>query len=323
MLSELVEKVERLEKALMDHITVLTNSTQIATNQAITHQDSVNLEPADNRKQTYAETLVEGRVQNMAQHSTSGAAFPSSTTRVQASHQNQYQSQDYRVMVREELLELDERKKRRASLVIRGLGASSTTDAATRFAEVTEFLIGEKVALSETIRIKSNVDLFRGNVHNYRQRKLILEQARGLKNSPFAQVYIKRDLTYLQRMQLQARYQQNHPGTRDRRASSTVAPENTHSEAEPTPAATRVLRPHHSSERLPEQEGSSTQQPMPETPATQLTPRLDSEAATRDASDPAGKKTREAPITNHPQAEDPDHTPTSAEGPSGQTEPGN
>ena len=255
MLSELVLKVDRLEKALMEHITVLTRNTQLTTNQTMTHHDNMNLEQADNRKQTYAETLVKGGAQSMAQCSSSRAAFLAPTKQVQASQQHHHQSQDYRMMVREELLELDERKKRRASLVIRGLRASSTTEAVTRFAEVTEFLIGEKVVLSETVRIKSNVDLFRGNVNNYRQRKLILEQSRGLKDSPFAEVYIKRDLTYHQRMQLQARYQKNHPETRDRSVKSTgaAAHENTRSEAEPIPPVTRALRPHHSPERLPNQ----------------------------------------------------------------------
>ena len=127
-------------------------------------------------------------------------------------------------MVREELLELDERKKRRASLVIRGLGASYPADAVAKFAEVAHSLIGAKVVLSEPCRIKPGADLFRGNVHNSQHRKVILEEARNLRNSSFSHVFIKQDLTYMQRLELQARFQHFH---KDKTSTATLSLKNT------------------------------------------------------------------------------------------------
>lgn len=106
----------------------------------------------------------------------------------------------YRQLVREELRELDERKKRRCSLVIRGLGATSAEQAVVRFSHVTEFLIGEKVNMTEVVRISSATDLFRGKVVDDGLRRHILDNAKKLKDSEhFGSVYIRRDLTYHQR----------------------------------------------------------------------------------------------------------------------------
>ena len=117
----------------------------------------------------------------------------------------QSHSRDYRQAVREELLELEERRKRKASLVIRGLGASSALEAVRLFGDVTQFLIGERVELSEACRIRNDTDLIRGNVHDVRLRRLILDQARELKNSRLSHIFIRRDLTYQQREELKAR----------------------------------------------------------------------------------------------------------------------
>ena len=114
---------------------------------------------------------------------------------VSSTQHAQHQPHNYRVMVREELLEIEEQRKIRFSLVIRGLRASSATEATAKFAENTQALIGENVDLYETCRIKNDADLYRGNVHKIRQRRLILEQVKNLKDSPNFHVYIKRDLS--------------------------------------------------------------------------------------------------------------------------------
>ena len=67
---------------------------------------------------------------------------------------------EYRKMIREEVRELEEQRKRRFSLVIRGLGASTARDAVQNFEAVSEFLINQKVTLSEVVRIPSETDLY-------------------------------------------------------------------------------------------------------------------------------------------------------------------
>ena len=118
-------------------------------------------------------------------------------------------------MVREELCELEEQRKRRSSLVIRGLEASSAQSAVRRFEEVTEHLIQQKVTLVEVVRIPSETDLYRGKVPDDSVRKLILEKAKVLKNSTqFGSVFIRRDLTYNQRKELRARRSVTESNTR-------------------------------------------------------------------------------------------------------------
>ena len=68
--------------------------------------------------------------------------------------------QEYRVLVREELRELEEQRKRRTSLVIRGLEAASADDAVRKFEVISEHLVEHKVALTEVVRIPSESDLY-------------------------------------------------------------------------------------------------------------------------------------------------------------------
>ena len=115
-------------------------------------------------------------------------------------------SPEYRKVVREELRELQEQQKRRASLVIRGLGADSAGAAVRAFEEVTEFLIDQKVTLTDVVRIPSESDLYRGKVADDATRKLILDRAKQLKDAAqFGTVFIRRDLTFKQRSELRMR----------------------------------------------------------------------------------------------------------------------
>lgn len=115
-------------------------------------------------------------------------------------------SSEYRKVVREELRELQEQQKRRSSLVIRGLGASSASSAITAFEHVSEFLTNQKVTLTDVVRIPSESDLFRGKVTDDATRRLILEKAKMLKDTArFGSVFIRRDLTFKQRSDLKAK----------------------------------------------------------------------------------------------------------------------
>ena len=212
-LSELVKKVNSLESIITEHMTGILSHLKATSG-------SNPLSGDNSEKLSYAEALTKTGIPDQTQHMPTQTSNPRRQTT--QSHSQDSHSQDYRGMVREELLELEERKKRRASLVIRGLRAVSPAEAATKFAEVAQALIGERVTISEVCRIRKDADLYRGNVHCVRQRQVILEQAKNLKDSSFSHVYIKRDLTYMQRQQLQERYRQRQvekipirPATRD------------------------------------------------------------------------------------------------------------
>ena len=123
-------------------------------------------------------------------------------------------SSEYRKVVREELRELQEQQKRRSSLVIRGLGAHSANAAIQAFEQVTDFLIHQRVSLTDVVRIPSETDLYRGKVCDDDARKLILDRAKQLKDSDrFGSVFIRRDLTYKQRSELQAKRAATETGT--------------------------------------------------------------------------------------------------------------
>ena len=105
-----------------------------------------------------------------------------------------------------ELRELHKQQKRRTSLVVRGLGARSAEEAVQRFERVSDHLINQKVALTDVVKISSESDLHRGKVADYSARKLILDKAKQLKNSSrFESVFIRRDLTFNQRAEMEAR----------------------------------------------------------------------------------------------------------------------
>ena len=134
-------------------------------------------------------------------------------------------STEYRKVVREELRELQEQQKRRSSLVIRGLGADSAGAAVRAFEEVTEFLIDQKVTLTDVVRISSESDLYRGKVADDATRKLILDRAKQLKDAAqFGSVFIRRDLTFKQRSELRMR----------REAAAQTTNSNRHGGSRPT-----------------------------------------------------------------------------------------
>ena len=200
VLTELAEKVHGLEKTLRDHTALLSH---VLSAQGTAQTEDGTTLTSGSEKRSFAEVLKGSRGNVTQCSSYPQAEGPSLPTHVPS--QGPSASRDYRQAVREELLEQEERRKRKASLVIRGLHASSPADAVTKFAEITQFLVGERIELSDTCRIKNEADLIRGNVHDQRQRRLILDSARELKDSRYSNVYIRRDLTFQQRENLKAR----------------------------------------------------------------------------------------------------------------------
>ena len=126
-------------------------------------------------------------------------------------------STSYRKVIREEVLEVREREKRRFSVVVKGLSAKTPDTIATEFAEITSVMMGCRVSLTDIVKIKDHPELCRGKIMDNEQRALVLDKAKTLKGSQYDHVYIRRDLTFNQRQELKARREQ--PTSRVFRAS--------------------------------------------------------------------------------------------------------
>ena len=132
-------------------------------------------------------------------------AASSVTNTERSQHSHVHPSDGYRVMVREELKELQEREKRKESVIIRGLEASSPSDLVIKFSELTQHLMGTTVEISEVKAIPSHPDIYRAKIINANNRKLVLDNAKNLRGTRYDKVFIKRDLTYAQRGELRER----------------------------------------------------------------------------------------------------------------------
>ena len=107
--------------------------------------------------------------------------------------------------VRRELRELLERDKRRESVIIRGLSASSPAALVTKFGEMTEKVMGFRVELTAVVPIPNHPDLWRAKIMCNDDRKRVLDGAKKLCGTEYKDVYIRRDLTYAQRGELRQR----------------------------------------------------------------------------------------------------------------------
>lgn len=111
----------------------------------------------------------------------------------------------YRSLVRQEVREIQEREKRRCSLVIKGLAATTPAGVVSEFGDLTSTMMGTRVTLTDVVKIPNNLGLWRAKVTDSDDRKLVLDRAKQLKGSQFDHIYIRRDLTYTQRMEMKER----------------------------------------------------------------------------------------------------------------------
>lgn len=135
---------------------------------------------------------------------------PGSHSGTQAQSQNTNtpqtpQTTEYRQIVRQELREMHEREKRKDSVVIRGLRATTPRGISTEFGELTLKMMGTRVELSDIVHIPGHAGLCRGKILNDTNRKLVLDRAKTLKGTEYDGVFIRKDLTYDQRCVLKAR----------------------------------------------------------------------------------------------------------------------
>ena len=92
-----------------------------------------------------------------------------------SSNQN-HPTDSYPTAIRKEIIEIREREKRRLSVVIKGLRATTTNGIAAKFAEITSMMMGTRVSITD-IYLKSKTiqsSLCRAKIHDADERKLVL-----------------------------------------------------------------------------------------------------------------------------------------------------
>ena len=114
-------------------------------------------------------------------------------------------SGDYRTVTRQEMREMQERSKRRQSVIIKGIQAQSARQLVTKFGDLSESFAGTRVELSDVMPITNHSDLYRAKILNKEHCRLVLDRAKRLRDTEHATVFIRRDLTYIQRKELRDR----------------------------------------------------------------------------------------------------------------------
>ena len=108
-----------------------------------------------------------------------------------------------RLEVMSEVREMYERDKRKSCVVIRGLGDVSVQQVTQAYIDICRYLGLAPATLSEVTRINTN--LYRAKINDTKRRLELLAAVPKLKRSrDFHAIYIQKDLTYRQRMDLVA-----------------------------------------------------------------------------------------------------------------------
>ena len=108
----------------------------------------------------------------------------------------------FKTAVREEVREMEERQKRKTSIIIRGLDVDSVDHVRQTFEPVARSIVGGTVELSDIVCISREKKLFRAKIADDDCRKQLLENAKSLKNGRYREIYVNKDLTFNQRKEL-------------------------------------------------------------------------------------------------------------------------
>lgn len=109
-------------------------------------------------------------------------------------------------LVSEEFREMEERRKRVSSIIIRGVNVRSPSALNPLFENLSTELMGSPVLLSDVVCLNAEKGLFRAKISDGDARRKLLDLAKNLKHSAqYSSVYLNRDLTYKQRQSLIAR----------------------------------------------------------------------------------------------------------------------
>ena len=130
-----------------------------------------------------------------------------------ASFANVVKSDAFKIAVREEAVELEEQRKRKDSVIVKGITLDEsddmTADFKARFDFVCNRIIGATIPVTDLVKIDGDGNrppMFRCKILNPSLRKRLLDKARDLKDhDDLKSVFIQRDLTYKQRQTIKAR----------------------------------------------------------------------------------------------------------------------
>ena len=136
--------------------------------------------------------------------------------------------EDHILSIRKEIQEMNEREKRRSSVIVKGLGANSPRDFSQKFSQLTQDVMSLSTSLTDAKQIPGHPNMFRVKIPDEVARKQILEKSKSLRDSNYSGVFISRDLTYAQRAELFARRQA-------RRAEANNQPDPAPSAPDPEP----------------------------------------------------------------------------------------
>lgn len=102
----------------------------------------------------------------------------------------------------EEVRELNEREKRKKSIIFRGFGCDNVESLQSKFASMCELLGLENINLESIVEIRSS-GLFRARITDDNVRMNLLTEVKRLKNiDGYEHCYVQKDLTYRQRREL-------------------------------------------------------------------------------------------------------------------------
>ena len=105
-----------------------------------------------------------------------------------------------------EMREFEERKKRRESLIVRGVRGASDEAFLQTFANLSQSLINSNITPDNIYCINRESGMFRVSIKDINIRRDILINSKRLKDiTEYRQIYIARDLTYVQRQEMRAR----------------------------------------------------------------------------------------------------------------------
>ena len=114
-----------------------------------------------------------------------------------------------------EFRESEKRKKRKDSLIVRGIVASNDDEFRAIFGRVSKIVTGTVLQTENVYRIPSQSGMFRIKIPDTETRRKILLNAKNLKDHEnFKNVYISRDLTFVQRQEFRARRAQSNQNPR-------------------------------------------------------------------------------------------------------------
>ena len=132
--------------------------------------------------------------------------------------------EEYRASIRKEVQEMNEREKRRSSIIVKGLSANSPRDLAQQFSQLTQEVMSVPATLTEVSKIPGHPNIFRAKILDEAARKQVLERSKSLRGTTYANVYISRDLTYAQRAELYARRQARRAEANSQSETTSASP---------------------------------------------------------------------------------------------------